>query len=81
MARRLLSNERQRVAEPGNSPLNKAEPSETQYDLKDKEVGMVRQKVRKVLPTIGILLYVILSVLFGSLWYAALSLAMTMLER
>jgi hypothetical protein len=42
---------------------------------------MVRQKVRKALPTIGILLYVILSVLFGSLWYAALSLGMTMLER
>jgi hypothetical protein len=42
---------------------------------------MIRQRVRKMLPTLGILFYVTLSVFFGSLWYAALSLGMTMLQR
>jgi hypothetical protein len=42
---------------------------------------MIRQRVRKMLPTLGILLYVTLSVFFGSLWYTALSLGMTMLQR
>jgi hypothetical protein len=34
-----------------------------------------------MLPAFGVLLYVMLSVFFGSLWYAALSLGMTMLTR
>jgi hypothetical protein len=42
---------------------------------------MVRHRVQKMLPTLGVLLYVVLSVFFGSLWYAALSLVMTTLER
>jgi hypothetical protein len=42
---------------------------------------MVRQRIQKMLPMLGILLYITLSVFVGSLWYAALSLAMTMLER
>jgi hypothetical protein len=42
-----------------------------------KEVVMVRQRVQKLLPTLGVLLYVMLSVFFGSLWYAALSFVMT----
>jgi hypothetical protein len=46
-----------------------------------KEIIMVRQRVRKMLPTLGLLLYVTLSVFFGGLWYAALSLGMTMLQR
>jgi hypothetical protein len=46
-----------------------------------EEMVMIRQRVRKVLPTLGILLYVTLSVFFGGLWYAALSLGMTMLQR
>jgi predicted RND superfamily exporter protein len=43
-----------------------------------EEMVMIRQRVRKVLPTLGILLYVTLSVFFGGLWYAALSLGVTM---
>jgi hypothetical protein len=46
-----------------------------------KEIVMVRQRVRKMLPTLGVLLYVMLSVFFGSLWYAALSLGLTILQR
>jgi len=42
---------------------------------------MVTQTMRKMLPTLGVLLYVMLSVFFGSLWYAALSLVMTTLTR
>jgi hypothetical protein len=42
---------------------------------------MVGRTVRKMLPTLGVLLYVTLSVFFGSLWYAALSIGMTMLQR
>jgi hypothetical protein len=38
-------------------------------------------RVRRMLPVFGVLLYVLLSVLFGSLWYAALSLMMTVIER
>jgi hypothetical protein len=38
-------------------------------------------RVRRILPVFGVLLYVLLSVLFGSLWYAALSLMMTVIER
>jgi hypothetical protein len=49
--------------------------------LNDKEVVMVRQTTQKILPTFGILLYVMLSVFFGGLWYAALSLGIRMLER
>jgi hypothetical protein len=42
---------------------------------------MVRWGIRKMLPTLAVLLYVMLSVFFGSLWYAALSVGMTMLQR
>jgi hypothetical protein len=42
---------------------------------------MVRQRVQKMLPTLGVLLYVVLSVFFGSLWYAALSFVMASIER
>ena len=42
---------------------------------------MVSRRIRKVLPTLGILLYVTLSLVFGSLWYAALSVGMAMLHR
>ena len=38
-------------------------------------------RVKKMLPVFGGLLYVMLSVLFGSVWYAALSMMMTMIER
>jgi hypothetical protein len=37
-------------------------------------------RVKKLLPVFGGLLYVVLSVLFGSVWYAALSKVMTTLE-
>jgi hypothetical protein len=37
-------------------------------------------RVKKLLPVFGGLLYVVLSVLFGSLWYAALSTVMTIIE-
>jgi hypothetical protein len=46
-----------------------------------KEIVMIRRRVRKMLPPLGILLYVALSVFFGGLWYAALSLGLTMLQR
>jgi hypothetical protein len=46
-----------------------------------EEMLMIRRGVRKVLPTLGVLLYVTLSVLFGGLWYAALSVGMTLLQR
>jgi len=36
--------------------------------------------MKKFLPVIGGLLYVVLSVLFGSVWYAALSTVMTRIE-
>ncbi|HSF29655.1 MAG TPA: hypothetical protein VLK82_04165 [Candidatus Tectomicrobia bacterium] len=36
--------------------------------------------VKKLLPVFGGLLYVVLSMLFGSLWYAALSTVMTTIE-
>jgi hypothetical protein len=42
---------------------------------------MIRRRVRMMLPTLGILLYATLSVFFGGLRYAALSLGMTMLQR
>ena len=38
-------------------------------------------KVKKLLPVFGGLFYVMLSVLFGSVWYAALSLMMRSIER
>jgi hypothetical protein len=37
-------------------------------------------RIKKLLPIFGGLLYVVLSVLFGSVWYAALSTVMTTLE-
>lgn len=37
-------------------------------------------RVKKWLPVFGGILYVALSVLFGSVWYAALSTVMTRLE-
>jgi hypothetical protein len=37
-------------------------------------------KMKKFLPVFGGLLYVVLSVLFGSVWYAALSTVMTRIE-
>jgi hypothetical protein len=37
-------------------------------------------RVKKLLPVFGGLLYVVLSVLFGSLWYAALSTVMMRIE-
>jgi hypothetical protein len=43
--------------------------------------GMDMPRVRKYLPVFGGLLYVMLSVLFGSVWYAALSLMMSSIER
>lgn len=49
--------------------------------MNGKEMVMIRRRVRMMLPTLGILLYVTLSVFFGGLWYAALSLGMTMLQR
>lgn len=36
--------------------------------------------VKKLLPVFGGLLYVVLSMLFGSLWYAVLSTVMTTIE-
>jgi hypothetical protein len=36
--------------------------------------------MKKFLPVFGGLLYVMLSVLFGSVWYAALSTVMTRIE-
>jgi hypothetical protein len=42
---------------------------------------MVGQRIRKMLPALGILLYVTLSLFFGGLWYAALSVGMAMLQR
>ena len=38
-------------------------------------------KVKKLLPVFGGLFYVMLSVLFGSMWYAALSLMIRSIER
>jgi hypothetical protein len=37
-------------------------------------------RVKKFLPVFGGLLYVLLSVLFGSVWYAALSTMMTRIK-
>ena len=37
-------------------------------------------RVKKFLPIFGGLLYVVLSVLFGSVWYAALSTVLTSIE-
>jgi hypothetical protein len=37
-------------------------------------------RVKRFLPVFGGLLYVMLSVLFGSVWYAALSMVMTRIE-
>jgi hypothetical protein len=37
-------------------------------------------RIKKLLPVFGGLLYVVLSVLLGSVWYAALSTVMTTLE-
>jgi hypothetical protein len=37
-------------------------------------------RIKKLLPVFGGFLYVVLSVLFGSVWYAALSTVMTTLE-
>jgi hypothetical protein len=37
-------------------------------------------KMKKFLPVFGGLLYVVLSVLFGSVWYAALSTVMTRIK-
>ena len=37
-------------------------------------------RVKKFLPVFGGLLYVMLSVLFGSVWYAALSTMLTKIE-
>ena len=37
-------------------------------------------RVKKLLPVFGGLFYVVLSVLFGSVWYAALSTMMTRIE-
>ena len=41
---------------------------------------MLRQRIRKMLPTLGVLLYVTLSLFFGSLWYAALSTVMARIK-
>jgi hypothetical protein len=38
-------------------------------------------RVKKFFPLFGGLLYVVLSVLFGSVWYAALSTVMTRIEH
>ena len=43
-----------------------------------RETNMLR--VKKFLPVFGGMLYVALSVLFGSVWYAALSTVMTKIE-
>jgi hypothetical protein len=37
-------------------------------------------RVKKFLPVFGVMLYVALSVLFGSVWYAALSTLITKIE-
>jgi hypothetical protein len=37
-------------------------------------------RVKKLLPVFGGMLYVALSVLFGSIWYAALSMVLTKIE-
>jgi hypothetical protein len=42
---------------------------------------MIKQQVQKMLPTLAVLLYVMLSLFFGSLWYAVLSLGMMRLEH
>jgi hypothetical protein len=42
--------------------------------------GTNMPRVKKLLPVFGGLLYLVLSVLFGSLWYAALSTVMMRLE-
>jgi hypothetical protein len=42
-----------------------------------KEGVIDMSRVKTMLPVFGGLLYVVLSVLFGSLWYAALSIMMT----
>jgi hypothetical protein len=62
-------------------PLTGIETSETPCVVNGEEMLMIRRGVRKVLPTLGVLLYVTLSVLFGGLWYAALSVGMTLLQR
>jgi hypothetical protein len=49
--------------------------------LNGKEIVMVKPTMQRMLPVVGGLLYVMLSVLFGSLWYAALSLMMTGMTR
>jgi hypothetical protein len=45
-----------------------------------QEAMMDMLRVQRVLPVFGGVLYVMLSVLFGSVWYAALSLMLTRLE-
>jgi hypothetical protein len=42
-----------------------------------KEEIVAMSRVKTMLPVFGGLLYVVLSVLFGSMWYAALSMMMT----
>jgi hypothetical protein len=42
---------------------------------------MNRARVKKMLPVFGGLLYVLLSVLWGGVWYAALSVMMMKIEH
>jgi hypothetical protein len=46
------------------------------YDIRHAQGGIDMSRVKAMLPVFGGLLYILLSVLFGSMWYAALSMMM-----
>jgi hypothetical protein len=79
MARELPYKWTQRVV----ANTQEAAPRRSRNHLADlasvtgKEGVIDMSRVKTMLPVFGGLLYVVLSVLFGSLWYAALSIMMT----
>jgi hypothetical protein len=83
MARELPSEWQQRVA----ANTLEAAPRRSRNHLADltsvtgKEGVIDMSRVKTMLPVLGGLLYVVLSVFFGSLWYAALSMMMTRIAR
>jgi hypothetical protein len=79
MARELPHDYQQRVA--ANMPATVPRLSQNHpvplTSVTGPEGVIDMSRVKTMLPVFGGLLYVVLSVLFGSLWYAALSMMMT----
>jgi hypothetical protein len=64
----------------GRQLLGAIETAQKTWHRCTAKEGTDMPRVKKLLPMFGGLLYVVLSVLFGSVWYAALSTMMTRLE-